>query len=285
MHNIRFIPENFGHCISALSVPQDWGRQFMHIEKLRNLGLTGKGVKVAIIDTGKYNHPDIDPPFAFHNFTTDNNENDNNGHSTHIAGIIAGRDDGIGVSGIAPGSSVLIAKALNDAGTCPMDCKWLINAIRWCDRMDVDIINMSLGSELELPEEFHKVIIRSNSIIIAASGNEGSSKINYPANWNGVISVGSCENTGECASYSNYGDNLTVVAPGSDIYSTWLGGTYKLESGTSMAAPMISGILALLIEHHRNNHEVINRNHAVETIKTLVDTETKIIDLNKFEGE
>ncbi|WP_316852012.1 S8 family peptidase [Peribacillus frigoritolerans] len=220
----------------------------------------GESVVIAIIDTGiDKTHPDLQGSvIGGYNFTTNNVDDyqDGNGHGTHVAGTIAGIQNGFGVVGVAPKCKLLILKALDDDGSGYIE--WITNAIQYAvnwtgkDGEKVQAISMSLGGPPN--EEEHAAIkqaIEKGILIICAAGNEGddnfeTDELGYPAAYPEVISVGAVDSNKKPAYFTNTNEEVDLVAPGVDIKSTYLKGQYALLSGTSMATPHVSGAVALL---------------------------------------
>jgi len=224
--------------LSAIMAPRVW-----HKTK-------GEGIKVAVLDTGiDHNHPDLkDNVKAYIDFTkSPYGAMDRKGHGTHVAGIIAGVDNGIGMIGVAPKAELYAAKVLGDNGGGTYDA--IIRGIEWAIAQDVDIINMSLGVSTEPPKKVHEAIKHAHDagiILIAATGN-GNREVCWPAMYDEVIAVSAMDMTYERASFSNYGIKNEIMAPGVDIYSTYPNGKYAELSGTSMATPVITGCVALYL--------------------------------------
>lgn len=223
-------------------------------------GITGKDVKIAVIDSGcDMDHKDLQTRIiGGRNFTTEDNKNidkyqDYNGHGTHVCGTIAASNDNYGVIGVAPDAKLLILKALDKNGSGSM--KGIIDAINFAISQRVDIISMSLGTSEDIPQ-LHQAIkkaVDSNILVVCAAGNEGDSRsatdeFSYPAGYNEVISVGAVDYSKSAARFSNSNKEVDLVAPGVNIISTFLNGKYETLSGTSMATPHVTGALALLIE-------------------------------------
>lgn len=213
----------------------------------------GEGVKVAILDTGvDYRHPDLAPNIKQGmNFTSPDSQNfmDGNGHGTHVAGIIAGCDNGMGVVGVAPMAELYPIKVLGDDGAGSFQT--IVKGIEYAIQLGVDIISMSLGSEVDPGPQLHQAIQkahRAGIVIVAASGNE-SSRCDWPARYDEVIAVGAIDRRKHKAYFSNTGPELDVTAPGVNILSTYLNGTYARLSGTSMATPVVSGAIALILSY------------------------------------
>jgi hypothetical protein len=187
--------------------------------------------------------------------TQDNIPEDENNHGSHVAGIIAGdADNNLGISGICWKTQILVARSgfrtVDGAGYLQDDDA--AAGVIYAADMGADVINMSWGDT-----NFSQIIAdacyyayEKGSILVVSSGNTGSVGIMYPARLATTISVGYVNNVFELANLSSYGPNLDVVAPGHGIISTY--GTeehnqYREQSGSSMAAPMVSGSIALLL--------------------------------------
>ncbi len=210
----------------------------------------GNGVKVAIIDTGiDYTHPDLnDNYFGGYDFVNnDNDPYDDNGHGTHVAGIVAAEDNGIGVIGVAPQADLYAVKVLDSQGSGTYSD--IVAGIDWAISNNMDVISMSLGGsvgDVALQDALQRAY-DAGIVNVAASGNDYANSISYPAKYSTVIAVGATDSSDVRASFSNYGPELEVVAPGVNIYSTYPGNTYKTLSGTSMATPMVTGVVALML--------------------------------------
>ncbi|MFD0736383.1 S8 family peptidase [Planotetraspora mira] len=254
--------------------------------------MLGEDVVIAILDTGcDLNHNDLkNRIIGGKNFTHDfngdiNNFNDNNGHGTHVAGIIGAENNNSGIIGVAPKSKLLILKVLSEDGTG--DTNWIIDAIKYCINWrgsnceKVRIISMSLGCETYI-NDLHEVIVdaaKNNIVMVCAAGNNGDGKLNteefqFPAVFSEVIQVGAINRLGELADFSNTNSEVDVLAPGVDIISTFINDSYIKLTGTSMAAPHISGAMALVISEC-NNKEL--------SLKDLKSKFYKYIRLEEYE--
>ena len=237
----------------ALKQPQDHD---IDAPEAWNIFTGGSNITIAIIDTGvDLDHPDLQakivPGYDFVN--SDTVPDDDHGHGTHVAGIAAASsNNSTGIAGVSWGARIMPLKVLNSAGTGGIDD--LAEAIRYAADNGAQIINMSLGggcgSGWSGVEDAVNYALSKGVLLVAASGNNGISSISCPAALNGVMAVGATTSDDQRASYSNYGSELDVVAPGgtfgSSIYSTYWGGGYTSMYGTSMATPHVAGLAALI---------------------------------------
>jgi len=214
----------------------------------------GSGVKVAVLDTGiSFGHPDLSSAItSYQDFTgSRGGAADQDGHGTHCAGIIGARGE---LTGVAPECDLLIGKVVADDGSC--DSTTLARGIRWAYESGADICSISIGGagDDEMMHEAIRISVSRGCWIIAAAGNAGEAPfaIGYPGAYEEVISVGSVGKWPHIVSeWSSRGDTLDIVAPGKDILSCFPPKTYQVMSGTSMACPFVSGVLALAISKHR----------------------------------
>lgn len=205
----------------------------------------GAGTKVGVIDTGINNrHPDLQGQIVLeHDFIdNDNRAQDGHGHGTHVAGIIAAESNDIGVSGVCPDCKLYVCKALDDRGYGSV--YYVTRCINWLSDSNVDIINMSLGTPTDA-RIIREAIEDAQPLIIAAAGNQDSTKKQYPAGYDEVVAVAATNRQNHKADFSNFGDWISLAAPGEGILSTY-GNGYGRLSGTSMAAPMVSGVAGLV---------------------------------------
>lgn len=218
---------------------------------------TGQGTLIAILDTGAdLDHPDlvsklrtdIDRDFV----NGDANTDDDHGHGTHVSGIAAAQtNNSIGVAGMGWEAMLLPLKIL-DANGNGNDAD-LIEAIRYAADNGADVINMSLGGIGSCPTSVQQAVdyaYAKGIVLVAAAGNNLGNTEMYPANCEYVLGVAATTPTDTRLSSSNYGNHVNVAAPGSGIYSTVQGGGYAGDSGTSMAAPHVAGLAALLLAHY-----------------------------------
>jgi subtilisin len=211
----------------------------------------GDGVKVAILDTGiDTSHPDLQVSGGC-NYTSTGRKydpskySDDNGHGTHVAGIVAALNNDKGVVGVAPGANLYAIKVLDKTGSGY--ASWIIAGIQWAIDNDMDVINMSLGTDSNISTLKTAVDAAwgSGIVLVAAAGNDAS-EVDYPAAYDSVIAVAATDSNNNPAAWSSYGPEVELAAPGVGILSTYKGSTYATMSGTSMAAPHVTGTVALM---------------------------------------
>lgn len=211
---------------------------------------TASGVKVAIIDTGiDLTHPDLAANIkgGINLINGKKNANDDNGHGSHVAGIVAAIDNNIGVVGAGNAASLYAVKVLDKSGM-----GWtsdIIAGLGWCVDNGIQVANMSLGSDYYNATLASAVQAAHGAglIMVAAAGNDGGA-VDYPAALPQVIAVSATNSNDIVMGWSSRGPEVLIAAPGSDIYSTYRGGAYANLSGTSMAAPHVTGAVALKLQ-------------------------------------
>lgn len=210
---------------------------------------TGKGVTVAVVDTGiDYTHPDfggrVDKGHDFVN--NDDDAMDDHYHGTHCAGSIGAGIHNGGIVGVAPEVSLIAVKVLSKTGSGSLE--GVANGITYAADRGAQIISMSLGgpSSAQTLEDAVQYAIGKGALVVVAMGNDNTEKPSYPAASKGVMAVGATTSDDTRAYFSNFGAHISVGAPGHNILSTVPGGGYKLLSGTSMATPNVAGLAAVV---------------------------------------
>src|SRR3989338_1588224 len=203
----------------------------------------GSNVKVAVLDTGIGAHNDL--AVAGGVSFVDNTYYDSNGHGTSVAGVIAALLNDEGLAGVSPEVSLYSVKIMQGSTG---DLSNAIAGIEWAIDNNISIVSMSfgLGSYSQIFKEALQEAYNHNIVLVAASGNEATDNILYPAKYDTVIAVGAVDSDDNLASFSSYGFEQELVAPGVDINSTYLGNVYSILSGTSLAAPHVAGVAALI---------------------------------------
>lgn len=238
----------YGRTVLFDSVP--WGVRRIGAPKVWEQ-TRGQGVRVGILDTGiDLNHPDLLPNLVkgVNILNPDEPPEDDHGHGTHVAGIVGAARTGGGVIGVAPEAGLVPIKAFNDKGAARLSA--VVQGIEWAVRNHIHVLNMSFGmsmASLALRRAVNAAH-QQGIVLVAATGNDGrKSAAGYPARLQGVLGIGASTILDEVADFSTGGYGLDLVAPGKDILSTYLGGSIKTMSGTSMAAAHVSGVAALVL--------------------------------------
>jgi len=253
-----------GSANSDIKAPQAW-----------DITQGSSSVIIAVIDTGvDLTHPDLVDKIAKntsnqvigYDFANNNsNPTDTQGHGTHLAGIIAGKTNNTqGISGVCPNCKIMPIKFMDNTGTGTTAAG--ISAINYAVTNGAKVINLSWGSNGYSPALQNAInnAYNNNVLVVASAGNDNVRDLNFPADMSHVISVAATDNSDHRAFYSNFSDRVTVSAPGNQILSTLPSGVnlssicgdssfppnndgYGYCSGTSMAAPVVSGIAGLVI--------------------------------------
>lgn len=251
--------------------PSDWAGKMVGLDEAHHMSRGHGDVLIAVLDTG------IDPRHGEYadrlesgfdfvdiidgadSFMGDRLEADPDptdpgvGHGSHVTGILAAAGNQM-MTGVAPGCRVLPVRVL---GSLRQEGRLIgaglvdnINTgIKWAVDHGALVINMSLGIRREGGGLPHVDVIRyaqrKGVTVVAAAGNDGADTLYYPGALPGVLAVGSVDRDGEVATYSTWGAQVDIVAPGTEIWSSWLDGTYAFATGTSQATPFVSGTAAL----------------------------------------
>jgi len=240
-----------GKQIKEQQIP--WGVSRVEADKAW-VNTTGKGVKVAVVDSGISKHKDLRDNIKgeFNAIDPKKSAIDDFGHGTHVAGIIAAKDNKIGVVGVAPDVDLYAVKVLDAMGAGYLSD--LAEGIEWCINNGIQVINLSVELQKDFPLLSYTInrALSADIIIVAAAGNTFGKSVTYPAAYEGVISVSAIDTNNNIANFSAVG-KIDFCAPGVDVYSTHLGNNYTIMSGTSMAAPHVSGVIALMLADLRND--------------------------------
>ncbi|GAA2393542.1 S8 family serine peptidase [Nonomuraea africana] len=250
------------HSVPQIGAPDAW-----------KSGFDGKGVKVAVLDTGAdENHPDLAGKIVDrHNFTADPSTQDGNGHGTHVAATVAG----LGAAsegrrkGVAPGAELLIGKVLDDGGSGSFST--IIEGMEWAATSGADVINMSLGGGATdgtdpASAALNALTEQTGALFVVAAGNEGQEySVGTPGAATSALTVGAVDANEALAGFSSRGPRLDggakpdITAPGVGIVAARAEGTsmglpaderHTAASGTSMATPHVAGTAAILKQRH-----------------------------------
>ncbi|MFS8601012.1 S8 family peptidase [Priestia megaterium] len=242
--------------------PYQYGPQKVQAPDAWDVTTSNGNIKIAIVDTGiQLNHPELSIKlWPGYNFVEGNLvPNDGNGHGTHVAGIAAAlTENSLGIAGVAPSASLIPVRALDNSGNGLLSN--IANAITYSTNAGAKVINLSLGSSQSSITLENAVNYAWNQgvVVVAAAGNEASSTPIYPAAYQNAIAVASTDNNDQKSDFSNFGTWVDVAAPGSTILSTYIGSYYAYLSGTSMAAPHVAGLAALLAAQGQTNLQIRN---------------------------
>ena len=224
-----------------------WGVQYVGAERLWRKG-KGAGVKIAVIDTGiSRDHFELREQIKGGADFVGGREN---GHGTHVAGIIVAAMNQRGIVGVSPESQIYDVRAFDFEGKSSLAT--ILRAIHWSIANEMDIINMSFGMP-QYSEALARMIkkARDQDITMVASAGNNGGEVEYPARYDGVIGVGAIDQKGRLASFSSRGKGVNAKAPGVEILSTWPGNQFRKLNGTSMAAPHVTGLIALRLARRR----------------------------------
>ncbi len=227
----------------------DWGVARIGADKVWDTA-SGTGVIVAIIDTGvQVTHPDLSNRITtgYDFVNNDSDASDDNGHGTHVAGIVASTSNGTGTVGTANTTSIMPVKVLNNQGYGYLSD--VTKGIYYAADHGAKVINLSLGTTYDSStlKSALQYAASKGVFIAAAAGNTGASTCEYPAAYTYAMCVGATDSSNKLASFSNLGGE--IVAPGVSNYSTYLNSTYRSMSGTSMATPHVAGAAAVIFSY------------------------------------
>ncbi|MBW7454505.1 S8 family peptidase [Paenibacillus sepulcri] len=234
----------------ALYSEYQWNLPSIETEKGWTLSKGSERVLVAILDTGvQADHPDLQGKTVdgINLVSEDDPPEDDVGHGTHVAGIIAANvNNGEGVAGLSWYNKLMPVKVLDASGAG--STYTVAQGIIWATDNGAKVINMSLGNyaEAEFLHDAVKYAYDHDVVLVAASGNDNTDRPGYPAAYPEVFGVASTDADGSRSSFSNFGDYIDVAAPGASIASTYPGSQYAALSGTSMASPHVAALAGLI---------------------------------------
>ncbi|MEU8678474.1 S8 family serine peptidase [Streptomyces sp. NPDC048560] len=250
--------------VPQIGAPEAWAK-----------GYDGKGVKVAVLDTGAdLNNADIKSDIvASQSFINGQTVQDGHGHGTHVAATVGGSGANAGgaYKGVAPGADLLIGKVLSNTGQGPTSS--ILAGMEWAVAQGADVVSMSLGGadtpgEDVMTEAVNSLSASSNALFVIAAGNDGpdDSTLGTPGAADAALTVGAVDKSDALADFSSRGPRLgdmamkpEITAPGVAIVAARAAGTtmgtpvdanYTSANGTSMATPHVAGAAAILKQHH-----------------------------------
>ncbi|MBN3895257.1 MAG: S8 family serine peptidase [Nostoc sp. NOS(2021)] len=288
----------------------NWGADLIKAPEAWAHGYTGKGVVVAVVDTGvDYNHEDlkdniwtnpkeiagngkdddgngyVDDIHGWNFVDNNNNVLDDNGHGTHVSGTIAGENNNYGVTGIAYDAKIMPVKVLDDSGSGSYTS--IAKGIHYAVDNGANVINLSLGGNYSNSTLESAINYASSKgvIVVMAAGNDGGSSPDYPARYasKSGIAVGAVDKNNNLADFSNRsGTNQIsyVTAPGVNVYSSVPNNQYAIYSGTSMAAPHVAGVVALMLSANSKLTDAQVREIVADTAGNSTQTTSSSLNIS-----
>lgn len=266
VYRSRSHPTN--HLLSEKDIQHQWAFEKMDIQQAWRVS-TGKGVKIAIIDSGfDLDNSGISDKIVGVDYyrSGENGPEDTIGHGTQTSSVITGP------AGVCPDCQLIVVKL----GQGDSNLK-IAQTIRWAVDKGANVINLSFvtrGYDPYIQQEIYRAW-EKGVVLIAAAGNENTSTLAYPAGYGPVIAVGATDRNDQKASFSNYGDWVDLAAPGIEIFTSLERGRFGLSSGTSISSPLVAGIAGLVwsSKYGTSNESVVKR---------LCDTADKTNDSPKY---
>jgi len=243
--NIQYIEEDT--VIKKLDDRITWNIKAVNADSVHENNVFGEGIKVALFDTGiDLNNDDIIVSGGISFIDGVESFDDDNGHGTSMAGILASSLNNQGLVGVAPKVELYSVKVLDKNGNGYYSN--IIQGIEWAIDNHIDIIAMSFGGAQysEILNEAIKNATYNDIMVIAASGNDGCSDIQYPANYPDVVCVGATDIDNKISQFSNVGEQMDILAPGVEIETINSNGASIKVSGTSTSVQHVAGVAALI---------------------------------------
>jgi subtilisin family serine protease len=262
---------------------EQWGLLSMNIPSLWQHTSGGADVVVAVLDSGIDSaHPDLfQKVLKSVNFTDSETVNDAYGHGTAVASIIASAVNGAGMTGIAPDAFLLNVKVADDKGKC--DAAAMARGIIWAVDEGAHIINISIQITYASPELEQAVVYahQKGVVIVAASGNNTPGINIYPAYYASTVAVSAITPENKLSPLANYADWVDFVAPGYQVVAANNEGGYSLRTGTSFAAPHLSGLIALLLGSLEDSPTGNNR---AEQLRQTLELAADPLNMGGYQG-
>ena len=263
------IPVRPQHTVSDSAYNLQTYLDYLNLKNVWNY-TCASGITVAIIDTGiDTDHPEFAGRISEYSYNATEDKivkdytgvdggydwsliEDEQGHGTAVAGVIGASMNSGAIVGVAPEVTLLVIKAECDESGAFKRTSDLVFGLYYAIERDVNVVNMSFGINSNNPfAAATQLAVDSDIICVAAAGNDATASLTYPAADPNVFGVGALEADGwNLASYSNYGENVNFVAPGT-VYTTKMGGGYGSMNGTSFASPITAGVMALYLSQNR----------------------------------
>ncbi|MFC0525280.1 S8 family serine peptidase [Pontibacillus salicampi] len=279
-----YLLSTFGKPLDEYYVYQNYMKD-INMEKAWNITKGSSSVKVAVLDSGaNVSHEDFNGRFhyPFNAMNGGSNIRDEVGHGTFVSGIIGANDNTKGITGVAPNVSLIPVKVGDDYGIAMSDAA---EGVYHAMEKGADVVNMSFGSTYEDTALASALLsaYEEGILLVAATGNDSTSRPMYPSAYPWVMAVGATDTTqygNAMAYFSNYGPHVDIGAPGVDIFSTSPGSSYSFGDGTSFSAPMVSGVAALIKSKHRH----WNADQVQYALQTSADKWNSSLEWNEDSG-
>ena len=228
--------------LDAIEAPAAWNRETGDCSTL--VAIIDTGFRPGLADVEGRLRQDLGRDFA----EQDSDPYDGHGHGTHVGGTVAAAaGNSTSIAGVAPDVCIFAVKVLTDEGDGSFEA--VAEGVAYAADAGASVINLSLGCDCETQQVLEDALAYAasrNVVIVAASGNDSLNYLGYPASSPYAIAVGAIDSNLELASFSNYGPGQDLVAPGVDVISLFPDGESCSGSGTSMAAPHVAGVAALI---------------------------------------
>jgi len=262
--NVTYVEDDGDIFVDSEELANSWGVDHIDADLVWDFedpepsSTKGGGIRVAIIDTGiDEDHPDlVDNIVTGINFVPGKGKNkrvvesawdDDHGHGTHCAGIVAANDNGFGVVGVAPDASLYAIKVLDSRGRGKASD--FIAGLEWAVDNGAQIISISLriwNTTTYSVTDACDAAYAAGLLLVSSAGNNYGGGVTSPANHPSVMAVSAIDNADNIASFSSDGPDVELAAPGVEVYSAYRNGGYTFMDGTSMACPHVSGVAALV---------------------------------------
>lgn len=251
VHLPPFVINDINPVLAQSGDTVDWGITALKIPQIHSeFGITGKGVKVAIVDTAAdLQHEDLIGAIIENHNTTNEKYVPTNGHGSGCAALIGARKNDKGILSVAPDCQIIAIKALLESGSGNMVD--ITEAVNLAIDRGAQVISMSLGGSSTVPglKTAIKRATDAGIYVICAAGNAGQdNSVGYPAKYPEAYAVAATNQASKVSAFSSRGPEVDIAAPGERILTAWKNGGYATVSGTSFACPITAGCFALFIE-------------------------------------
>jgi minor extracellular protease Epr len=243
--------------IQTLSDIIDWGVIDFEVPKLWNKN-KGENINIMVCDTGISRHEDLNDNIDYEKAVScihGEDYTDHQGHGTCVAGVIAAKESGFGIVGVAPKAKIIPVKSLSNRGFAGNSS--LEKTLKYALDIKPDIVNMSLGGRAPQSQNFYnllKELYNINIPVVCAMGNYGENYSCFPADYRETIGVTSYRRDKNISTFSSRSLNADFALPGENILTTNLNNQYSIVNGTSFAAPFLSGLIAIILSEAKKKN-------------------------------